>query len=117
MKLLVCGDRRFTDFDKVESAMLSILNLAETNTIIEGEAKGADTTARLVAEKHGIECKGFPANWSRYGRAAGPIRNKQMLVEGEPDAVLAFLSPESRGTRNMVNQAKSLGLKVTIVEI
>jgi hypothetical protein len=75
--------------------------------VIEGEAPGADTMAREWAEDNGVLPEKFPADWDRYGRAAGPIRNKQMLVEGKPDLVLAFSYDlkTSRGTRNMVTQA------------
>jgi hypothetical protein len=85
--------------------------------VIEGEARGADTIAREEAEKLGLTVERYPADWARYGRAAGPIRNKQMLVEGRPDFVLAFSADieRSRGTRNMVDQAIKAGLTADIV--
>jgi hypothetical protein len=56
----------------------------------------------------------FPADWDKYGKAAGPIRNKQMLDEGKPQAVIAFSYDlaRSRGTANMVAQARDAGLPV-----
>ena len=55
----------------------------------------------------------YPANWKKHGRAAGPIRNKQMLEEAKPDLVIAF--PGGAGTANMVKQAREAGVKVEII--
>jgi len=55
----------------------------------------------------------FPADWSRHGKSAGPIRNRQMLIEGRPDIVVAF--PGGKGTANMIKQAVEAGVKVELV--
>jgi hypothetical protein len=75
---------------------------------IEGEAKGADSLARDVALELGFKVLSFPADWDKYHRAAGPIRNRQMLTEGKPDLVLAFHQDltRSKGTKNMVTLAR-----------
>jgi hypothetical protein len=59
----------------------------------------------------------YPAQWHKYGRAAGPIRNQQMLAEGKPDLVLAFHDDidGSRGTKDMVNRARRAGVKVEVI--
>ena len=78
--------------------------------IISGHAVGADRAAEdwaVVNWAHWIE---FPADWKKYGKSAGYIRNKQMLVEGRPDLVVAF--PGGRGTANMVKLAKEAGVPV-----
>lgn len=95
------------------------LNLDEKQpiTIISGEARGADTLAKQYAEECGWEYVGYPADWNTYGKRAGPIRNRQMLVEGQPDLVVAFLARDSRGTQNMINQATKAGIPVEIVNI
>src|SRR6266566_1543686 len=104
IRLLVCGDRKWTDRRAIEEC---ISGFGEITMIIEGEAPGADTLARLFAVAKDIPVKSCPADWKRYGRAAGPIRNVQMLEEGQPDVVLAFHKDiaRSRGTRDMVNRA------------
>ena len=84
--------------------------------IIEGDAKGADRLAGKWADLKGIGKAVYPADWDKYGKKAGPIRNKQMLDEGKPDCVIAFLTKNSRGTRNMVSQADKAGVKVFKVE-
>lgn len=109
MRVLVCGDRRWRD----KNTILTVLaRLSDVDTVIEGEARGADTLAREVAEEYGISVLAFPANWNKYGRAAGPIRNKQMLDEGKPDLVIAFHNniTESKGTKNMLSQARERGI-------
>ena len=59
--------------------------------------------------------EGFPAEWDKYGRSAGPIRNGQMAKAAE--ALIALLAPGSRGTKNMIEQATKKGLKVFVQEI
>ena len=113
MKVLICGSRYFQNRTLLDKT-LSQFDITE---VIEGEAAGADILARLWAQEHNIPVQKFPAEWDKYGRFAGPIRNKQMLTEGKPDFVIAFLHPESRGTKNMIDQATKAGLKVHIVNI
>ena len=113
MRILVCGSRHFTDYELLKET----LDGFEITTIIEGEARGADRMAREYAERAGIPVRAFPAKWEEHGKAAGPIRNKVMLIEGKPDLVIAFRGPNSRGTQNMINQAEKAGIPVYVVEI
>ncbi len=66
-----------------------------------------------LAREHNIPVVVFPAEWDRYGRAAGSIRNRQMLITGRPTKVYAFHNHihESRGTLNMIGQAKAHGIE------
>lgn len=113
MRLLVCGDRNWTDREAIERE----LRLLEPSVVIEGECRGADLLAREVAEQLGISVEAYPPLWSRYGRAAGPERNHRMLTLGKPDLVLAFHSDieHSKGTKNMLEQARRAGLRTKIV--
>jgi hypothetical protein len=81
--------------------------------IIHGAAAGADTLAGDWAAERGVPVRLFRANWEKHGRAAGPIRNRQMLDEGKPEIVIAF--PGGCGTRNMVRQAIARCVRVTEV--
>lgn len=75
--------------------------------LIHGAASGVDTMGGEWADSRGVEVAAKPANWKRYGRAAGPIRNRAMLKES-PDLLVAF--PGNSGTRDMVEAAKEAGL-------
>ncbi len=95
--------------------------------LIHGDAYGADKISGKIVESYPpdpdtdeaeVQVLKFPANWTKLGRAAGPVRNRQMLREGKPDFVLAFHKNlnESRGTKDMVAVARKAGIPVKIVE-
>ena len=67
-------------------------------------ARGADRFAQEWANANGVAWIVYDANWTKHGRAAGPIRNQQMLDEGRPTLVVAF--PGGRGTADMVRRAR-----------
>jgi len=117
VRVLVCGQRDFVDQQGLFEVLDFVHALTPISLIIEGEARGADTFAREWAISRGVEFKPFPADWDRYHRAAGPIRNRQMLVEGLPDMGLAFYHDPSasKGTKNMVKQLKQA--EVIVCEI
>ena len=113
MKVLICGGRDYKDWEKFQKTMntlFSTLSELEPTEIAHGDARGADGLADDYAWLKGIPCKKFPADWKRHGKAAGIIRNAQMLKEFQPDVVIAF--PGGRGTGDMVQRAKAAGVKV-----
>jgi predicted Rossmann-fold nucleotide-binding protein len=110
IRVLVCGGRRYRDAMTLGSWLGGIHKDRGIAVIIEGGAGGADELARLFAEFAGIPVQTFPACWDKHGKAAGPIRNRQMLDEGKPDLVVAF--PGGRGTADMVRQARAAGVEV-----
>lgn len=111
MKVLVCGGRTYSDYEKV-SQVLGVIDHHEytITEIIQGGAAGADALAKRWALENNVDCKEFKADWTKYGRGAGPIRNKTMLTVGQPTMVVAF--PGSKGTANMIRQAKDAGIRV-----
>lgn len=113
MRVLVCGSRHFNDREKLDETLSKL----DITTVIEGQARGADTLSREYAERQGIPVLSFPAQWDIHGKAAGPIRNLQMLKEGKPDYVVAFLAKDSRGTKHMIGIAQKAGIPVEIIEI
>jgi hypothetical protein len=90
--------------------MIAKLDEIDPDIIINGAAFGADLIARDWAISRRRGCWTFPADWDRYGKAAGPIRNKQMLEWGRPDIVIAF--PGGKGTRGMIALARAAGVPV-----
>lgn len=116
-RIIVCGGKDFNDAKLLQDTLDEIVADFNSLEIISGHAKGADTLAEQYAETHGIKCAVFPADWKRYGRGAGPVRNKQMLLyalEASP-LVVAFWNGKSLGTKNMITQAQKVGVDVRIV--
>lgn len=111
MRVLVCGGRNYNEKAEFDLRMDELSqSLQKVICIIQGGADGADTLARHWAMERMLPVMTFPANWSRLGREAGPIRNEWMLDYGQPDLVVAF--PGGRGTANMVKLAEAAGIEV-----
>lgn len=109
-RVLVCGGRDFND-----SVWLSrVLDGYHANHVIKlvihGGAQGADKLAGRWAYTNKVSVRMFNANWRRYGKLAGFLRNRRMLEEGKPDVILAF--PGGRGTANMIKLGEEAGLTV-----
>ncbi len=83
-------------------------------TIIEGGATGVDSVAADWAAVNWTGLKEYKADWNKHGKAAGCIRNKQMLEEGIPDIVVAF--PGGSGTAHMIKLAQEAGVEVIKIE-
>lgn len=119
MRLLVCGTRTFDDAEFLFRALDNLAREHHIIVVIEGEAKGADLLSREWAEARGIPVEAYPADWARMRKSAGPQRNRQMLKEGKPDFVAAFLDiprSESKGTANMIGQAERAKVHVEIYQ-
>jgi len=110
MRVLVCGGRDYANAALVKFTLDYWLPEGMPNVIIEGCARGADSLAEDYGRARGIPVEHYPADWSRNGKAAGPIRNRRMLDEGKPDLVIAFHG--GKGTANMVEQAERAGVRV-----
>ena len=130
LKVLVCGDRNWgcrepqqlhkeqnTRERKAILEWLCKLQDFDYDTVVEGEARGADSIARDAALLIGMTVKPYPADWASWGRGAGFMRNRLQYDSELPDLVLAFHSniTASKGTKDMVNYAKSKGCKVIVV--
>lgn len=120
-RVLVCGGRYYNNKEKMFSVLNRVLQICNTNgktlIIIHGAAPGADRLCGLWADTHlPIDnVRAFPADWDRYRKAAGPIRNQQMLVEGKPHVIIAFKG--GTGTANMTSIGKKANVPVlTIVD-
>lgn len=121
MRVLVCGDRNWEDHWIIMRVLRGIYEGARDwmwpLVVVHGAAPGADSMANACAGDIGAVVEPYPAEWDKYGRAAGPRRNQQMLDEGKPDVVLAFHDnlAESKGTGDMVRRAKKAGLPVYVI--
>ena len=107
MRALIAGGRNFTDKQFLEEYMSKYLE--EVTVVISGTAKGADRLGEKWAQANNIPVDRYPAQWSRYGGAAGPIRNKEMLDKGNPDLVVVFKG--GTGSKHMATIARKAGVK------
>ena len=114
--LLIAGGRNFEDREIFESVVSETIGNAEEVTIVQGGAPGADKLAREYAISHGLECAEFPADWQKYGKAAGPKRNDQMtaFVASKGGIGLFFWDGQSRGTRHCIKSARKAKITFTI---
>lgn len=87
----------------------------QPSKIVSGGATGADELAVEFALEHGIEFVAYNADWDRFGRSAGPMRN--IAIVGACTHVLAFVAPDSVGTRDTLNKAARAARHITLVEI
>lgn len=112
-RVLVCGGRDFDDRALVFATLDHINAETPITAIIEGGARGADRLAYEWSRDRPLTIYTYPADWKRLGRAAGPIRNRDMLADGNPDLVVAF--PGGPGTAHMVGLARKAGVRVVEV--
>lgn len=118
-KILVTGDREWDDIPCV----VKELKIYRPGTIlVHGACRGADTVCAAVAEALGFIVRSYLADWKTYPRAAGPIRNQQMLTEehrpDEPiNVCIAFHDhlDDSKGTADMVSRACKAKIPVKLV--
>lgn len=118
MRILVCGGRHYDNYEKVRNILLEYMGRVDEENmlgtlrpiIISGGASGADSLAVDVAVCYWLQFEVYKADWKTHGRAAGPIRNQQMIDEGKPDLCIAF--PGGAGTADMIRKCKKAGIPV-----
>jgi len=118
MKILVTGDREWNNAATIIDAFEKVcadFEIEPTEMIlIHGNARGADKMAGQIGEELGMKVRKYPANWSRYGTAAGPIRNQEMLDDNSDITLALAFHPnleESKGTRDMIIRLKKAGIE------
>ena len=113
-RVIVCGSRSFADFALLRSTLDVLLSRRLPDVVIlSGGARGADQLAERYAALRGLTVERFPAQWERFGRSAGYIRNRQMAQCA--DAIVAFWDGCSRGTQHMISLASKLGIPYRII--
>ena len=115
MRVCICGSRDGASPEVIRNLFSDAGLNPESDTIIHGGARGVDTQAGDQAESLGFVVEVFNADWTQYGRAAGPIRNKAMITTA--DVVYAVWNGTKGGTSNAIDTAKKLGKRVVIVRV
>jgi hypothetical protein len=117
LKVIIAGGRDFDDYELLKGMcdyyLLTYLKHGYDIQIVSGKARGADTLGENYAEERQYPVKSFPADWNKHGLKAGPIRNGKMAKYG--DMLIAFHDGVSKGTANMIEQAKEKGLIVWVI--
>jgi|SRR5581483_407285 len=110
MKVIIAGSRDIEDWAVVADAIRK--SGFEFTEVVSGGARGVDHVGEALARLHHMPVKVFPADWKKFGRAAGPYRNTEMAKYA--DALVAVWDGKSPGTRHMINQMKSLNKPVYV---
>lgn len=120
LNILIAGGRDYDDYIRLKAFVahtIKDMNF-DTITIISGMARGADMMGVRLAEEKKYQLKKFPAQWKKYGKMAGFIRNRQMLdyIANEPDEcmVIAFWDGQSKGTKHTIETAKEMNINCFI---
>ena len=112
-KVIVAGTRGFNNYNLMCNKLYKFLYNLKDVEIVSGTARVADSLGERYAKQHNLALKQFPANWDKYGKRAGYLRNSQMADYA--DYLVAFWDGKSKGTSLMINLAKEKGLKVRVV--
>lgn len=110
---LLTGSRDWQDVEAVERAINQLVMTYGTGFILRHGAcpDGADAIAEAYCKEIGVETDPVRADWKRYGRSAGPIRNQKMVAKGA-DVCVAFPLGASKGTRGCMELAEAAGIPV-----
>lgn len=114
MKVIIAGGRKFDNYKLLVSKCDKALSVVPHVEIVSGGAIGADNLGQIYAIEKGYDIKVFPADWLKYGKRAGPIRNEEMAKYA--DALIAFWDGESKGTKSMIDLAEKYRLKIKVIK-
>jgi hypothetical protein len=116
--IVVTGSRNWDDSNLIRAVLTGIADKAraagQNPVLIHGNARGVDKMAERIWIELGLPFKRYPADWGRHGKAAGPIRNRQMIDTENPDLVVAFRKggTDSKGTTDCMTYAQGKGIEV-----
>ena len=120
-RIIIAGSRTFNRYSYAENKILQYIAENGINfsdiVVVSGCADGADKIGELFAQKHNIKVKKFPADWEKYGKTAGFIRNEQMANFAllENGILIAFWDGKSSGTKHMIQTARNKGIAVKVI--
>lgn len=116
IKIAIVGTRNpGVSYAEWERLLLSQVSVEDISLVVSGGAKGIDTYAKLFAGRHHIPLMEYLPDYARFGRNATLRRNTQIVKEA--NTVVAFPSPDSRGTFHSINEANRLGKKIFVINI
>ena len=114
-RVVIAGCRDYNNYDEAKSYIdfcLSDIRKENDIVIVSGCASGADAIGERYAKENGFEVEKYPADWKKYGRGAGPKRNRQMAEIS--DYVICFWNGKSTGTKSMIDYAEKYNKPIKI---
>jgi len=116
MNLIVAGGRDFNNYPLLKEKLDHLLSKTDKEevTILCGMAKGADLLGKRYTDENNIDVWEYPANWDKYGKAAGYLRNSDMADNATH--LVAFWDGVSKGTKHMIDLATEKGLVVRVIK-
>lgn len=115
-KLIVAGGRDYANYEHMSRVLFAMADVGFADkeiSIVSGMARGADALGAAFARTNHVKLYEMPANWDKYSKRAGFIRNQDM--GNFADGLLAFWNGESRGTAHMIDYMKQLNKPVHII--
>lgn len=116
MKVIIAGSRDAPKhvLDCLAFVIDQLINKRwEIDEIVSGGCAGPDMAGEDWAIVYGVPVKRFDADWKKHGKAAGPIRNREMADYA--DAAVVIWDGKSRGSKNMIDEMKKRGKPVEVV--
>ena len=125
VNIIIAGSRTFDNYECLKKKVLNFIGEKQIELsnicIISGTARGADKMGENFAKELNLKLKCFPADWDKYGKQAGFLRNTKMAnyaIEDDNQGILiAFWDGKSSGTKHMIEIAKKKELEVKIFVI
>ena len=114
-RVVIAGCRNYDNYDEAKAyidLLLSNIRKEYDIVIISGGASGADALGERYAKENRLRLEIYPADWKKYGKAAGPKRNKIMAALS--DYIICFWDEKSPGTKSMITLARNLNKKIKI---
>lgn len=111
-KVIIAGGRDFVDYNLLREKVNNILIEKRTThkiVIVSGCARGADTLGMRYASENIFDVDKYPADWDKYGKKAGYMRNVEMA------ALIAFWDGKSKGTKHMIDIATERNLNIRVI--
>ena len=114
MNIAIIGSRKFSNYSFMKNSILNIVKIEDIDYVVSGGAKGADTLGELFAKEYNLKTMIFKPEWNRYGKAAGMIRNSDIVKNA--DIIIAFPIGASKGTYDSISKGKKLNKTIYIFE-
>jgi hypothetical protein len=111
MRVIIAGSRGYKGSVKGVQKIINDSGF-DVSVVLCGGARGADSTGLAWATTNNIPVEYYPANWDKFGRSAGVLRNKIMVESA--DALIAIWDGKSPGTKNCIAQAKDKKISIYV---